>query len=319
MHKKIFIAWLSIILILSVPFFTGCSVKSSENASTGRSGSSSKKESSGEKRTTLHEYLLPSASGSVVYGNDIVSIDASNVSEGYVMIQYSGDIEKVRIQITAPDQTTYTYALAIGSYETFPLSGGVGGYHIDVLENAYDDMYAIAFSQDIDVTLNDEFRPFLYPNQYVWFTQDYKAVEYAASLSDESSDDLDYVEQVYQYVIDNISYDEELAANVKTNYLPNIDNTMTTKKGICFDYASLMAAMLRSQGVPAKLVVGYSGDAYHAWISVYLKEIGWVDDIIEFDGKSWSLMDPTLAANNSSKSVAQYVGDGSNYTVKYSY
>ena len=80
-----------------------------------------------------------------------------------------------------------------------------------------------------------------------------------------------------------------------------------------------MAAMLRSQGVPTKLVVGYSGDAYHAWISVYLKEIGWVDDIIEFNGKNWSLMDPTLAANNSSKSVAKYIGDGNNYTVKYSY
>ncbi len=319
MHKKSLITCLSVIIILTVPFLIGCSVKSSEDASASTSGSSPKKESTGEKRTTVHEYLLPTASGAVVYGNDIVSIDASNVSEGYIMIQYSGGIEKVRVQITAPDQTTYTYALAIGSYETFPLSGGDGNYHIDILENAYDDMYAIAFSQDVTVTLNDEFRPFLYPNQYVWFTQDYQAVEYAAGLSDESSSDIDYVEQVYRYVTENISYDEELAANVKTNYLPNIDNTMKTKKGICFDYASLMAAMLRSQGVPTKLVVGYSGDAYHAWISVYLKEIGWVDDIIEFNGKNWSLMDPTLAANNSSKSVAKYIGDGNNYTVKYSY
>lgn len=323
MQKKIFTICLSIIILLSVPFLAGCSVKSSEASSGRHSGSSSPKkeshESSGKKRTTVHEYLLPTASGAVVYGNDIVSIDASNVSEGYVMIQYSGGIEKIRVQITAPDGTTYTYALAIGSYETFPLSGGDGSYHIDVLENAYDDLYAIAFSQDISVTLNDEFRPFLYPNQYVWFTQDYEAVKYAASLSDKSSDDLDYVEQVYLYVTENISYDEELAANVKTNYLPNIDNTMKSKKGICFDYASLMAAMLRSQGVPTKLVVGYSGDAYHAWISVYLKEIGWVDGIIEFDGKNWSLLDPTLAANNSSRSVAKYIGDGSNYTVKYSY
>ncbi len=319
MHKKLLITCLSVIIILSVPFLIGCSVKSSENTSARTSGSSAKKEPDGEKRATVHEYLLPTASGAVVYGNDIVSIDSSNVSEGYVMIQYSGGIEKIRVQITAPDGTTYTYALAVGSYETFPLSGGDGNYHIDILENAYDDMYAIAFSQDISVTLNDEFRPFLYPNQYVWFTKDYKAVEYAAGLSDQSSGDLDYVEQVYNYVIKNISYDEELAANVKTNYLPNIDNTMKTKKGICFDYASLMAAMLRSQGVPTKLVVGYSGDAYHAWISVYLKEIGWVDDIIEFNGKSWSLMDPTLAANNSSKSVAKYIGDGNNYTVKYSY
>ena len=281
--------------------------------------SKSKNHSDDKKRTTVKEYLLPSASGSVVYGNDIVSIDASNISEGYVMIKHQGGVDKVKLQITTPDGTTYSYTLAIGSFEAFPLSGGDGNYHIDILEHAYDNMYAVAFSQDISVTLNDEFRPYLYPNQYVWFTQDYKAVSYAASLSEKSSNDLDYVEQVYSYVIENISYDEELAQNVQADYLPDIDRTMDTKKGICFDYASLMSAMLRSQGIPTKLVVGYSGDAYHAWISVYLTEIGWIDNIIEFDGREWSLIDPTLAANNSSKSVAKYVGDGSNYTVKYSY
>lgn len=328
MHKKTLAIYLSFTLLLSAPFLTGCTGSTSSaktDDTTSKSSvfslgsSKSKNHSDDKKRTTVKEYLLPTASGAVVYGNDIVSIDASNVSEGYVMVRHQGGVDKVKLQITTPDGTTYSYTLAIGSFEAFPLSGGDGNYHIDILEHAYDDMYAIAFSQDISVTLNDEFRPYLYPNQYVWFTQDYKAVSYAASLSEKSSNDLDYVEQVYNYVIDNISYDEELAENVQADYLPNIDRTMDTKKGICFDYASLMSAMLRSQGIPTKLVVGYSGDAYHAWISVYLSEIGWVDNIIEFDGKSWSLIDPTLAANNSSKSVAKYVGDGSNYTVKYSY
>lgn len=327
MHKKTFAVFLSLTLIFSAPFLTGCSGStssaknndSSKSSSFSLGSSKSKNHSDDKKRTTVKEYLLPEASGAVVYGNDIVSIDASNVSEGYVMVRHQGDIDKVKLQITTPDGTTYSYTLALGSFEAFPLSGGDGNYHLDVLEHAYDDMYAVALSQDISVTLNDEFRPYLYPNQYVWFTADYKAVAHAASLSDKSSNDLDYVEQVYNYVIENITYDEELAENVETGYLPDIDRTLDTKKGICFDYASLMSAMLRSQGIPTKLVVGYSGEAYHAWISVYLKETGWVDSIIEFDGKSWSLIDPTLAANNSSSSVAKYVGDGSNYTVKYSY
>lgn len=80
-----------------------------------------------------------------------------------------------------------------------------------------------------------------------------------------------------------------------------------------------MAAMLRSQSIPTKLVIGYSGNAYHAWTSVYVAEIGWIDNVIEFDGTNWSLIDPTLAANNSAASVKKYIGDGSNYTVKYSY
>lgn len=274
---------------------------------------------SDKHRVTSTQYLVPVASQTVVYSSDTAAIDASNTSEGYVMVKYSGSADKAKLQITVPDSTVYTYNLRPGDFETFPLSAGNGSYNITVLEHAYDDMYALALSQDISVTISDEFKPFLYPNQYVWYTPDSKAVALSAEISDKSSNDLDYVEQVYTYVIETIAYDDELAANVQSDYLPAIDNTLSSKKGICFDYASLMAAMFRSQNIPTKLVVGYSGDAYHAWISVYLKETGWVNGIIEFDGKSWTLMDPTLAANNSRSSVKEYIGDGSNYTVKYSY
>lgn len=235
------------------------------------------------------------------------------------MVKYSGSATKTKLQITTPEETVYSYNLRPGNYETFPLSGGNGSYKITVLEHVRDDMYAIAFSQDFSVEISDSFKPFLYPNQYVWFTKDDEAVALGMELSDSSSNDLDYVEQVYGYVTEHIAYDDELAANVQADYLPVIDETLASGKGICFDYASLMSAMLRSQNIPTKLEVGYSGDAYHAWISVYLKEIGWVNGIIKFDGKNWSLMDPTLAANNSDSSVKEYIGDGSNYTLKYSY
>ena len=97
--------------------------------------------------------------------------------------------------------------------------------------------------------------------------------------------------------IQNISYDEEKAQNVSYGYLPNVDDTLASGTGICFDYAALMTAMLRSQNIPTKLEVGYSGDTYHAWISTYVDDKGWVDNIIEFDGDSWQIMDPTLGAN----------------------
>ena len=325
MHRKSLIC---VFLIFAFLFsFIGCSFQSSglpskemekeETAGTGDASSAQKP--AGGQRTTIRACLIPEASGAVTYGDDTVSIDASNTSEGYVMIRYHGSASKVKVQITVPDEITYTYTLALDSYETFPLSAGDGNYKVDVLENVQDDMYALVFSQNIQVKLADEFRPFLYPNQYAWFTQNNEAVARGIELSDESSDDLDYVERVYLYITKNITYDEELAATVTGGYLPDVDRTLKTKKGICFDYASLMAAMLRSQGIPTKLQIGYSGDAYHAWISVYLTEIGWVDGIIEFDGKHWSLMDPTLAAGNSRSSLKKYIGNGKNYTVKYSY
>ena len=111
----------------------------------------------------------------------------------------------------------------------------------------------------------------------------------------------------------------EKANNVQYGYVPDPDQTLNDKTGICFDYASLTCAMLRSQGIPTKLEVGYVGEVYHAWISCYVDETGWIDNIIEFDGKDWSLLDPTLGANNKSKDVKKYIGDGSKYIVKYTY
>lgn len=292
-------------------FLFGCSGKAKDVSEASASD--------GKKRKSTLQILSPQASGSVVYGNDIVSIDASNTGSGYVMVQYKGTVGKVKLRITIPDGTIYTYTLRGSSYETFPLTGDSGAYHMEVLEHVKDNSYAIAFSQDMDVTITNEFDPFLYPNQYVWFTEDSNAVKLGKKLSDQSSDDLDYVKNVYHYIIENVTYDKKKAENTPTDYLPDLDDTLDTGKGICFDYASLMAAMLRSQSIPTKLEIGYSGEAYHAWVSVYIKGKGWIDNIIQFDGKNWSLMDPTLAANNSTKAVGKYIGDGSNYIVKYTY
>ena len=293
---------------------SGCGGETSETSSAPSPPSENAK-----PRQTLHSFLLPEASGSDLYENELASIDASHTSDGYVMIRYSGSCDKAKIQITDPGSVTYTSTLLGSEYETFPLSGGNGSYHIDVLEHVSDDLYALIFSQDLSVSVGDEFLPFLYPNQYAWYTSDSDAVQLGIELSDTAYGDLDYVEKVYHYIIENIAYDTNLAENIPLDYIPDIDLTLQNGSGICFDYAALMTSLLRSQGIPTRLEVGYSGRAYHAWISVYLAEIGWVDNIIEFNGHSWSLMDPTLAAGNDSRAVEKYIGDGSNYTVKYYY
>jgi transglutaminase-like putative cysteine protease len=65
----------------------------------------------------------------------------------------------------------------------------------------------------------------------------------------------------------------------------------STKKGNCLNFASSMAVMLRSSGVPARLCTGYlRGDLdpqtgeyivrsrhYHAWVEVYFPGYGWIE------------------------------------------
>ena len=284
------------------------------------SSSASRKEHSGPPRDSTPKVLTPSADGVNVYQNDFASIDASNTSQGYVMVKYNGTNEKVKLQITCPDQSCYTYLISDrGAYDTFPLTAGNGSYALQVLENVAGDTYTVSLAQSINVSIEDEFLPFLYPNQYVNFHTDSKAVSKGSDLAKDTYSDLDVVQDIYNYVIKNISYDTEKAQNVSYGYVPDVDDTLSSKKGICFDYAALMTSMLRSQNIPTKLEVGYSGDAYHAWISTYIDDKGWVDDIIQFDGDTWQIMDPTLAATNDSAAVKKYVGDGSHYVVKYTY
>lgn len=284
------------------------------------SSSASRKEHSGPPRDSTPRVLTPSADGVTVYQNDFASIDASNTSQGYVMVKYNGTNEKVKLRITCPDQSCYTYLISDrGAYDTFPLTAGNGSYALQVLENVAGDTYTVSLAQSIKVSIEDEFLPFLYPNQYVNFHTDSKAVSKGSDLAKDTYSDLDVVQNIYNYVIKNISYDTEKAQNVSYGYVPDVDDTLSSKKGICFDYAALMTSMLRSQNIPTKLEVGYSGDAYHAWISTYIDDKGWVDDIIQFNGNTWQIMDPTLAATNDSAAVKKYVGDGSHYVVKYTY
>ena len=190
---------------------------------------------------------------------------------------------------------------------------------INVYENITETKYSMVFSFPIDITLSNGYKPFLYPNQFINFAPDSLAVRKGAALAYPCNSDIEVVAEVYNFMIENITYDYEEAETVQSGYLPDLDEILITQKGICLDYASLMAAMLRSQNIPTKMEVGYAGTAYHAWLSTYIKDVGWVNGMIEFDGKDWSLLDPTFASNTEERKLENFIGDGSNYSVKYVY
>lgn len=247
-------------------------------------------------------------------------IDYSNTSDGYVMVKYLKDTKKkVKAQVKGP-KNTYTYNVSPTEWETFPFTDGDGEYQIILLENVSGNKYAIVVSVTADVQLTDEFAPFLRSNQYVNYAEAPNTVKKAASLTKKVKDPLDKVEKIYNYVVKKFTYDKKKAKNVQTGYVPDLDKVLEAKKGICFDYAATMAGMLRSQGIPCKLVIGYAGEAYHAWISVYVEGEGWVEGVVYFDGTSWQRMDPTFASSSKqSKAIMKYIGDGKNYTSKYFY
>lgn len=265
---------------------------------------------------------MPEAPGKDVKTTSRAKLDYSNMKDGYVMAQFTAATDRrLKCQVTGPDENTYTYNLVAKEWSVFPFSAGNGKYDIHIYEETGDKTgkYATVLSKSLTVTLDDEFGPFLLPNQYV----NYEGQEDTLAKAEELVGDkepLEAVAAVYDYVVTELIYDKQKAKTVQSGYLPVLDDVLASKKGICFDYAALMAAMLRSQGIPCKLVVGYAGTAYHAWISVYTEETGWIEDVIFFDGTSWQRMDPTFASSgHQSEAIMKYIGDGSHYKECYIY
>ncbi len=279
----------------------------------------------GDRDNTPVVLVAVTADAEITEGN-VSSIDTTKLSLGLLNIRYNGSNVKPKLQIIKDGNTSeaYTYDLPVGEgFITIPFAEGSGNYTVTVNENVEGTKYFVIDTYSVSVMIDDEFTPFLYSNYYANFNESSETVAVAKDLAFGAFNDIDVVEEVYEYVIGEIVYDYDRAEQVMaTNsfYIPVVDETLNTKKGLCFDYAAVMTAMLRSQGIPTQLVVGWAGTAYHAWISVYTEETGWVQDIISFNGSEWVRMDPTFAASNGSRSgILDYIGDGENYNALYFY
>ena len=239
------------------------------------------------------DILLPQASGQAVYSQEDVVMDYSNADSGYVMLRADAPY-KVRV---AKDGLTYTYDLTPQSWCTYTLSQGAGTYEVRVLQQVVGSTYTVLFAVQVQADIAEETTPFLYPNQYVQYDADSHAVLWSYALCDYTgaSCDADKAALLYRYVADHIEYDYDKASSVQSGYLPDVDDTLETQKGICFDYAALLACMARAQRVPAKLVTGYVSpeDMYHAWNLIYV------------DG-AWVWMDATLDGD---RNADAYTGD----------
>lgn len=262
--------------------------------------------------------LVPEAPGKDTVGQSPLVLDTSNISQGYMTAISDDNGTTKNIQLSAEDGVVYSYFVQSGESAVLPFTSGSGTYQVTCYEQVNGSQYAALYAQALEVSLENEFLPFLYPNQYVNFSPDSEASKLALSLLSDDATEQEGIDAVFQYVTSHITYDEEKAATVETGYLPDVDETLSTGKGICFDYAALMTAMLRSRDIPCKLQIGYAGDIKHAWIDVYIRGKGWVDHAITYDGEKWNRMDPTFTANSKDEElINSYIGDSENYTLQF--
>jgi transglutaminase-like putative cysteine protease len=228
-------------------------------------------------------------------------IDTARLEEGTVSISHVAD-QRLKVIIEKDGQQAKYDLRNDGMAETYPLQLGDGEYIVSVLENISGTKYRYVARQTVKVELEDDNRVYLASVQNVNWNYDMKAIAKANELTKGLESDSARIKKIYEYIVSNFKYDYDKMSTVQSTYLPDIENIYASGKGICYDFSSLFAAMLRSQGIPAKLVMGYTANVsgYHAWNEVYDSEKGeWIVIDTTYDaerkaaGRAYSMIKET--------------------------
>ncbi|MBQ6718203.1 MAG: transglutaminase domain-containing protein [Clostridia bacterium] len=108
----------------------------------------------------------------------------------------------------------------------------------------------------------------------LWDTQ---TEELADEICSDCDTDEEKVKAIYEWMIHNFEYDYGYTPMVQ--YF-NVHQTIETRKGICYDFSHLFAALCRSQNIPCYVVDGdkrNNAQYHHTWNRVY------------FDGSWWNI------------------------------
>jgi len=134
--------------------------------------------------------------------------------------------------------------------------------------------------------IDPEFNDYLKPTEQVQ-SDDSRIRELASKLTAGVKTEFDAVQQIISWVVDHVHY---VTPPVRYDALYSLDSG----KGNCQNYSHLSAALLRSAGIPVRIVNGVTlnqpfdiamdrglltlkmGQGRHSWIEVWFPQMGWV-------------------------------------------
>ncbi len=236
------------------------------------------------------------------YGYDI---NFDSAEDGVVSIFFNNIQEKKMKLVVQLGTEKYIYNIFNNEeYVNYPLQLGDGTYKVSIYENTTGTKYKKISSKSKYVVAEDPNDVYLQSVLEInWEVEDESillADELLAAALEVKKENVtidkqesilltetEIINELYLYVIKNIEYDYDKINGLDYSYVPTNDTTLELKTGICYDYSSLLASMLRSQGIPAKMAKGYANTSsvYHAWNEVYLS-----------DEERWIVVDPTYDA-----------------------
>lgn len=223
--------------------------------------------------------------------NGVLLLKPPSEVQGEVHIAGRTSREKIKIMVKKGDNKTwYDVLLDDGDFDSqLWLVQGEGLYTISIMVHEYDRKYS--YGPTVTVNNTEEVDRFSVPTKEVESDAP-EIVALAEKLTEGKNTDTEKMRSIYAWVVKNISYDYQKYAKHQNGDYDNTYgalNTLKTKKGVCYDYAALTAALGRASGVRVKVVKG-EGKAgtfqgLHAWNEFY-----------SFEEKRWINIDTTFGA-----------------------
>lgn len=112
-------------------------------------------------------------------------------------------------------------------------------------------------------------KPYLEEEKYIEIYSPY-INKIAKSIN--GSTNVEIVDKIYDYVVENIDYS-------LIEGTPSAEKVLKSKKGKCTGLSAAMVALCRAKKIPARIVTGNiarKDNQKHTWVEVYFDEYGWV-------------------------------------------
>jgi len=227
-------------------------------------------------------------------GEGVFDMKEDYSKQGIVDLYYNAGTNKQVKLVISMGRKKYTYDIVDDPLLIyFPLQLGNGKYDVEVYENVKEEKYKKVYSRSVEVNVKDDRIVYLNTIQVIDWDVDDKVVELAEQLileeqikrfesngetydsqSLEDLTDLEKIQIIYRYVVENIRYDFAKLDTLQPDYIPDIEDVFNEKEGICYDYSAILASMLRRLSIPTKLIKGYTTktEVFHAWNKVYIED-----------------------------------------------
>lgn len=228
--------------------------------------------------------------------NKVTLLNIPSIVEGKITLSGTTENAKIKILVVKDEvQRWYDVKLEDGAFnEEIWLIDGTGNYSVSVLVHVVDRKYR--YGPTVRVENVTEVNRFTVPTLHVE-SNNKDIIELANEITKDSKNDMEKARRIHDWVSSNITYDYEkyyrqLEKNFDNEY--GALHTFRTRKGVCYDYSNLVAALGRAIGLQVRVIKGnYTApgrNELHAWNEIYISE----ED-------RWITLDSTFAASSVTK------------------